>query len=157
MNWTQFNRISFSFLFISYPSMMCSCLYYLLKVGFWSYAGFAAVEVIILSTFLAVLMFLDALSSIKCRTLGKAKTTAKSVKVASGADYESDEDDHPNKRAMKNQKQTMRRAMVAAAADSVDYEESEVSFSRKRQVELATLSEKDVSQANALMDEETKK
>ena len=82
--------------------MMGSCAYYLVKVGFWSYAGFAACEVILLSTMLAVLMLLDALSSVKCRSIGKAKTTSRSVKVASGADYESDEDERPSKRAMKN-------------------------------------------------------
>jgi hypothetical protein len=71
--------------------MMASCSYYLATIGLWSYAGFAASEVILLSTILAVLMLLDALSSVKCKTIGKRKSN-RSAKVATGADYESDED-----------------------------------------------------------------
>lgn len=72
-NWTQFNRISFSFLFISYPLMMASCAYYVSSVGIWSYAGFAACEVVVISTILAVLMLLDALSSIACGNKASAR------------------------------------------------------------------------------------
>jgi hypothetical protein len=130
MNWTQFNRISFSFLFISYPLMMGSCAYYLSTIGFWTYAGFAAAEVVVISTILAVLMLLDALSSIRCRTIGAAPSNK--AKVASGAEYESDEDERPSKRAMKNQKLTMRRrAMVANAPPDSD-DDSEVSFGQRR-------------------------
>lgn len=130
MNWTQFNRISFSFLFISYPLMMGSCAYYIAELGFWSYAGFAACEVVVISTILAVLMLLDALSSIRCRTIGKSNPNY-AAKVASGAEYESDEDERPSKRAMKNQKLAMmRRAMVASGAP--DDDDSEVSFGQRK-------------------------
>lgn len=81
--------------------MMGSCAYYLATIGFWSYTGFVACEVILLSTLLAVLLLLDALSSVKCKTIGKPKSNRAS-KVASGADYESDEDERPSRRAMKN-------------------------------------------------------
>jgi F0F1-type ATP synthase membrane subunit b/b' len=52
--------------------------------------------VILISTLLAVLLLLDALSSVKCKTIGKAKSN-RSSKVASGADYESDEDERPRR------------------------------------------------------------
>ena len=129
-NWIQFNRISFSFLFISYPLMMASCSYYLSTVGLWSYTGFAACEVILLSTILAVLMLLDALSSVKCKTIGKSKSN-RSAKVATGADYESDEDQRPSRRAMKYQKNAMKRGGLMGANDSLGYDDSagsEVSF-----------------------------
>jgi hypothetical protein len=45
-------------------------------------------------------MLLDALSSVKCKTIGKAKSN-RAAKVASGVDYESDEDERPSRRAMK--------------------------------------------------------
>lgn len=92
LNWKQFNRLSIVFICLPYPLMMLACLYFLLFDGFFSYPGFVAVEVICLSTILMVLLLLDALSSIKCKTVGKAKTN-KAIKVATGADYESDEDD----------------------------------------------------------------
>ena len=82
--------------------MMCACFYFIMVDGFFSYPGFVALEVIVLSTILMVLLLLDALSSIKCKTVGKAKTN-KAIKVATGADYESDDDDYekPTKRALR--------------------------------------------------------
>lgn len=108
MNWKQFNRISFAFLFISFPLMMASCAYYVAVIGPQSYAGYVACEVLIISTTLAVLMLLDALSSVKCKTIGKKKSN-RAARVASGADYESDEDDRAGRRAMKNQKNQLKR------------------------------------------------
>ena len=55
-----------------------------------------------------ILLLLDALSSIKCKTVGKAKTN-KAIKVATGADYESeDEDLRPSKRALRQAMQMSR-------------------------------------------------
>jgi len=104
LNWKQFNRFSLAFIFMPYPMMMFACCYFLVTDGFFSYPGFVAVEVIALSTTLAILMLLDALSSIKCRTVGKSKTN-KAIRVATGADYES-EDEKPHKRAVKRQLKT---------------------------------------------------
>jgi hypothetical protein len=171
MNWIQFNRISFSFLFIPYPLMIASCTYYLATLGLWSYAGFVACEVILLSTMLAVLMLLDALSSVKCKTIGKPKSN-RAARVASGADYESDEDERPSRRAMKNQKNLLKSGGIMGANDSDGYEDdenSEVSFGGKykkqnkaeRLVEMGSLS--DISRhdgsvaATALMDDETRR
>ena len=72
--------------------MMTSCVYFVLSDGFFSYPGFVAVEVIFLSTIMTMLMLIDAISAVKCKTVGKSKTN-KAVKVATGADYESDEDE----------------------------------------------------------------
>lgn len=144
MNWTQFNRISFSFLFISYPLMMGSTIYYLMTVGFWNYAGFAACEVIVLSTNMAVLMLLDALSSIKCRSLRKRAKLTRS-RVASGADYESDEDERPSKRAQRAMQK--KRAKTAGGYE----DDSDMSFADKYN---QTGTEKDHM---GLMDEETRK
>jgi hypothetical protein len=151
--------------------MMASCTYYLVTLGLWSYAGFVACEVILLSTMLAVLMLLDALSSVKCKTIGKPKSN-RAARVASGADYESDEDERPSRRAMKNQKNLLKRGGVMGANDSDGYdddENSEVSFGGKykkqnraeRLVEMGSLS--DISRrdgsiaATAVMDDETRR
>ena len=91
MNWKQFNRLSIAFIILAYPLMMLGCCWFLYYNGFFSYPGFVSVEVIALSTTTAMLMALDALSAIKCKTVGKAKTQ-KVFKVATGADYESDDD-----------------------------------------------------------------
>lgn len=72
--------------------MMASCIIFILTDGFWSYPGFVAAEVICLSTFVAILLAIDAISAIKCKTVGKKKTN-KAIRVATGADYESDEDE----------------------------------------------------------------
>ena len=109
-NWRVFNRISIAFIVLPYPMMMMACLYFLLSDGFFSYPGFVALEVIVLSTTLMVLMLLDALSTIKCKSTGKAKTN-KAIKVATGADYESDEDE------MKPTKRALRQAMQMSRAD----------------------------------------
>jgi len=45
---------------------------------------------------MTVLMLLDAVSVLKCRVVGKERTNNQ-VKVASGLDYESDEDDQMKK------------------------------------------------------------
>ena len=47
-------------------------------------------------------MLLDALSSVKCRTVGKARSK-QAIKVATGADYES-EDDMPEKKSIKRRR-----------------------------------------------------
>ena len=92
MNWKQFNRFSMAFIFLPYALMMGSCSYFIMTDGFWSYPGFVAAEVVVLSTFIAMLLAIDAFSAIKCKTVGKRKTN-KAIRVATGADYESDEDE----------------------------------------------------------------
>ena len=118
MNWKQFNRFSLAFILLPYLCMMASCAIFIMTDGFWSYPGFVAAEVIVLSTFIAVLLGLDAISAIKCKTVGKAKTN-KAIKVATGADYESDEDELNMRKRVKQQQQTAR-----VRADKDDFGES---------------------------------
>jgi len=79
--------------------MMFACAYYLYIDGLFSYASFVAIEVIAISTLMACLMLLDAISALKCNTKPDSKLIDAN-KVATGADYES-EDDLPNKKILK--------------------------------------------------------
>ena len=72
--------------------MMASCVYFIMTDGFWSYPGFVAAEVVCLSSIVTMLLAIDAISAIKCKTVGKLKTN-RAIRVATGADYESDEDE----------------------------------------------------------------
>lgn len=92
MNWKQFNRFSLAFCIFPYACMMGSCIYFIMTDGFWSYPGFVASEVVFLSSIIQMLLAIDAISAIKCKTVGKRKTIEK-IKVATGADYESDDDE----------------------------------------------------------------
>lgn len=92
MNWKQFNRFSLAFCIFPYACMMASCIYFIMTDGFWSYPGFVASEVVFLSSIIQMLLAVDAISAIKCKTVGKRKTIDK-IKVATGADYESDDDE----------------------------------------------------------------
>jgi len=76
--------------------------------GFWSYPGFVAAEVICLSTIISMLLLVDAFSAIKCKTVGKSKTN-KAIRVATGADYESDEDEMNLKKQVARSAKTARR------------------------------------------------
>jgi len=64
--------------------MMASCVLFIVNDGFWSYPGFVAVEVIVLSSCVALLLIIDVISAIKCKTVGK-KQTLKAIKVAASA------------------------------------------------------------------------
>ena len=89
--------------------MMGSCIWFILTDGLYSYPGFVAVEVMTLSSIIAMLLAIDAISAIKCKTVGKRKTN-KAIKVATGADYESDEDEvNLKKKVLKSNKVTIGR------------------------------------------------
>lgn len=93
MNWKQFNRFSLAYCLAPYACMMGACIYFIMTDGFWSLAGFVAAEVICLSTLVAMLLLIDAISAIKCKTVGKRVKVNRETVVATGADYESDEDE----------------------------------------------------------------
>ena len=93
MNWKQFNRFSLAFCLAPYLCMMGACIYFIMTDGFWSLTGFVAAEVICLSTLIAMLLLIDAISAIKCKTVGKRVKVNRETVVATGADYESDEDE----------------------------------------------------------------
>ncbi len=96
VNWMTFNKIGLSFICIPYPIMMAACCYFLVTDGMFSYPGFICIEVIVLSSVMTVLMLLDAVSVLKCRVVGKDRTNNQ-IKVASGLDYESDDDNQMKK------------------------------------------------------------
>lgn len=52
---------------LSYPVMMLAVIYYIITEGIFSYTGFVAIEVIAISTLMASLMLLDAVSVLRCR------------------------------------------------------------------------------------------
>jgi hypothetical protein len=70
--------------------MMFACILHLYTDGLFSYASFAAIEVICISTLLASIMLLDSVTAVK----NKARSTATEIrnKIATGADYESDDE-----------------------------------------------------------------
>jgi hypothetical protein len=76
---------------------MVTCLYFLYKDGIWSYAGFAAVEVVTISTLMSSLLFVDAVKVISCAK--KVKITPGKAKVMSAVDldYESEDADASKK------------------------------------------------------------
>lgn len=71
VNWRQFNRFNLAFICLPFPTMMFAVCYYLYIDGIFSYAGFAAIEVIAISTVSGCLILLDAASALKC--YGKPK------------------------------------------------------------------------------------
>ena len=87
--------------------MMASCVYFIMTDGFWSYPGFVAAEVVCLSSIVTMLLAIDAISAIKCKTVGKLKTN-RAIRVATGADYESDEDEMNLKKQVNRATKTTR-------------------------------------------------
>jgi len=82
--------------------MMFATGYFLYTDGIFSYAGFVAIEVIAISTLMACLMLLDAVSALKCRVNPK-RSVEPAAQVATGADYES-EDEKQGSRILKKRK-----------------------------------------------------
>ena len=50
---------------------------------------------------MTILLAIDAISAIKCKTVGKRKVLLKEISVATAADYESDEDERNLKRQVR--------------------------------------------------------
>lgn len=83
--------------------MMFAVIYFIITDGIFSYAGFVAIEVIAISTLMASLMFLDAISALRCRTDPKRLVKPLNSKLQAGlADYESDNE---GKKILKKQNQ----------------------------------------------------
>jgi len=91
--------------------------------GFWSYAGFVAAEVICLSSIMTILLFIDAVSAIKCKTVGKRNKLLKEVNVATAADYESDEDERNLKRQVRDAHRAKEEDVFGAHEDEYDVED----------------------------------
>ena len=82
-NWRVFNIFALIFMLIPYPVMMLACGYFVYTENIFSYTGFCAIETIAVSTLIVCLLFLDAITVIKCVDCCKRK------KPRVG-DYESD-------------------------------------------------------------------
>lgn len=67
-NWRVFGRFSLVFVCIPYPTMVFACAYFLYANTLFCYAGFAAVEVIAISTVASSLLFFDAVQSLRCHS-----------------------------------------------------------------------------------------
>ena len=65
-NSCNFNSFMLAFILVPYPLMMATCSYFLYSDGLFSYAGFVAIEVIALSTFMTCLMLVDAATALSC-------------------------------------------------------------------------------------------
>jgi hypothetical protein len=120
-NWKQFNRFALSWILLPYPCMMITAVYFLMtdEGGVFSYPGFVAIEVILVSSILAIMGLLDALSSIRCQTVGKQQTN-KQINVAGS--YESD-DDMDEKRKRKLRRKKKRAKEFGDGDDLVEEEE----------------------------------
>ena len=163
MNWKQFNRFSLAFILLPYACMMAGCILFIMLDGFWSYPGFVAAEVILLSTFISILLAIDAVSAIKCKTVGKAKTN-RAIRVATGADYESDEDELNIRRKVRQQQQTARvRHDKDDFGESYDEELDSVDDLKTPKPRALRMAESEasynsrVSQQTAFMNEEARK
>lgn len=122
-SWMVFNKIGLVFICIPYPAMMVACCVFLVQQGMFSYTGFLCIEVIIVSSVMAVLMLLDAISALKCKVVGKGK---ENQKVRSKFDGESDEED-------KNLKKVLNRKKTSNGADEmIDSKRSEVDEETRR-------------------------
>jgi len=76
--------------------MMCATGYFLSTDGLYSYAGFAAIEVVVLSSLMAMMTLLDAITGMRrTATHQEPNYKRRKVKPQDGADvmgdYESDD------------------------------------------------------------------
>ena len=110
--------------------MIASCIYFIATDGFWSYAGFVAAEVVCLSSIMTILLAIDAVSAIKCKTVGKRKVV-KEVNVATAADYESDEDERNLKRQVRDGHRLKEEDVFGGADDEYDVEDDSYTDLRK--------------------------
>ena len=104
LNWKQFNRFSLSYIIVPAPVMVFSCAYFIYVDGVFSYAAFAAMEVAAITTLMTCILLLDAMSTCRCNCGNTKKAPYLPHKVATGAEYES-EDDDPGKKLMKKRRE----------------------------------------------------
>lgn len=167
MNWKHFNRFSMCFIILPYGCMMAACIYFIMDDGFWSYAGFVAAEVICLSSVIAMLLAIDAFSAIKCKTVGKRKTN-KAIRVATGADYESDEDEvNLKKQVLKQNKTTRGKAQDDFGVGDSEYDDEDDSVAELKKRDKSTIGKSrlgsensyrsQLSQQTQVMNEEARK
>jgi hypothetical protein len=76
-NWKEYNKFVIVFVVIPYPLMLASCALFVYDDGFWSYAGFVAIELVIVSSAMVILALLDALGNCACKTAKKKSRDGK--------------------------------------------------------------------------------
>jgi hypothetical protein len=65
-NWATYNKVGLVYLLLSFPLMISSCSIFLVNQGMFSYAGYLCLEVLILSSILAVIMLIDVIKVFRC-------------------------------------------------------------------------------------------
>jgi hypothetical protein len=65
-NWKEYNKFVIVFVMFPYPIMLASCALFVYEDGFYSYAGFVAIELVIVTTAMVILSLLDALGNCRC-------------------------------------------------------------------------------------------
>jgi hypothetical protein len=70
-NWKEYNKFVIVFVVFPYPLMLASCALFVYEDGFYSYAGFVAIELVIVTTAMVVLSLLDALGNCRCKGTSK--------------------------------------------------------------------------------------
>ena len=81
------------------PIMIVACAAHLKNDSFYSYASFAAIEVLIITTIGISITLIDAISVLRC-TNNKLKDDSNRIKT--GAHYESEDEDLKKKRNRMN-------------------------------------------------------
>ena len=95
-----FNLISLIFIAVCVPLICTSTIYYLIDDTIFSYAGFAALETLVLSLLLASLMVVDAISVFKCAKGEAPKRLKVYAAPAADLDYESQDEGQRIKKRM---------------------------------------------------------
>ena len=160
LNWLHHNRISLAFLVLCYPLMMCATGYFLYTDGLYSYAGFAAIEVIVLSSLMAMMTLLDAITGMRrTATHEEPNFKRRKVKPQDGADpdamgdYESDDlDSDTGKKGKRRRAKDQLEQVVEYGDDSANIDYADRSHSSDRP--LISLSKFNLNEGN--LDDETK-
>ena len=80
---------------------------------------------------MTILLAIDAISAIKCKTVGKRKVLLKEISVATAADYESDEDERNLKRQVREAHRVKEQDVFGAEDDEYDVEDDSVTDLKK--------------------------
>ena len=95
-----FNLISLVFICLCVPLICTGCIYYLIDDTVFSYAGFAALETLVITLLLASLMVVDAISVFKCEKGDAPKKLKVYAAPAADLDYESEDEGQRIKKRM---------------------------------------------------------
>ena len=145
LNWKQFHRFSLAWVLFCYPIMMLAACYYLITETLFSYTGYLAIEVILISTLGMGILLLDAISACKCRVLPNRQILpyrSANQDQAAAAIYES-EDESSSKRILKGKRRNKEVDEFGGADEQsrLGEGESNASFTRHDQTQQHVMSE----------------